>query len=260
MRKRKIMMFKNAIVRRPSKTLVNGITKANLGKPNFESALKQHDTYIAALQKCGLEVDILEANDNFPDWVFIEDVAVLTKNCAVITNPGTESRSGEIIGIKETLSKYYKNIEQITNPGTLDGGDIMMVDDHFYIGLSDRTNQEGAKQLIAILEKYSLSGSIVRLEKVLHLKTGVNYLDNSNLLVSGEFVDKKEFKKFNKIIIPEDESYAANSLWINGNVIVPAGYSKTRALIEKAGYLTIEVDVSEFRKLNGGLSCLSLRF
>jgi len=253
-------MFKNAIVRRPTKSMVNGITSATLGLPDYENALKQHNDYIAALKLCGLEVEILEANEEFPDWVFIEDVALLTKKCAIISNPGTKSRNQEVTGMKEILQQYFSEIKQIQTPGTLDGGDIMMVDDHFYIGLSDRTNKEGANQLISILQSYKLSGSTVSLKKVLHLKTGVNYLDNNNLLVSGEFINKPEFEKFNKIVIPEDEAYAVNSLWINKKVIVPYGYPRTKQLIEKAGYSTIEVDVSEFRKLDGGLSCLSLRF
>lgn len=253
-------MFTKAIVRRPTQSMVKGISNANLGIPSYDLALLQHDSYIEALTNCGLSVEVLKANETFPDWVFIEDVAVLTKKCGIITNPGTESRKNETLGIKEVIAKHFDNIEQITDPGTLDGGDIMMIDDHFYIGLSDRTNKEGANQLISILEKYNLTGSIVTLNDVLHLKTGVNYLNNNNLLVSGEFINKEEFKTFNKSVIPEGEKYAANSLWINDKVIVPKDYPKTKALIEKLGYETLIVDVSEFRKLDGGLSCLSLRF
>ena len=98
------------------------------------------------------------------------------------------------------------------------------------------------------------------MEQGLHLKSGVSYLENNNLLVTTSFMDKPEFQKFYQIIVDEDESYAANSLWINGNVLVPKGFLKTKQKIEAAGYKTIEVDVSEFRKLDGGLSCLSLRF
>ena len=136
----------------------------------------------------------------------------------------------------------------------------MMVGNHFYIGLSQRTNLLGAQQLIAILYKYGQTGSTVLLEQVLHLKSGVSYIENNNLLVTGEFIYKPEFQKFNQIIVDEDESYAANSLWINGNVLVPKEFPKTKQKIEQLGYKTIEVDVSEFRKLDGGLSCLSLRF
>ena len=114
--------------------------------------------------------------------------------------------------------------------------------------------------LLAILKKYGLNGSEVTLEKVLHLKTGVNYIENNNMLVSGEFIDKPEFEKYNKYIIPPEESYAANCIWMNGKVIVPANFPKVADIVKKAGYEIILVDTSEFRKIDGGLSCLSLRF
>jgi dimethylargininase len=136
----------------------------------------------------------------------------------------------------------------------------MMTGTHFYIGLSERTNTSGSQQLIKILSDYGLSGSVVPLNKILHLKSGVSYLENNNLLVISAFIKRPEFSKFNLLPVDDDETYAANSLWINGKVLVPDGFPKTRQLIEKAGYETISVDVSEFRKLDGGLSCLSLRF
>ena len=256
-------MFKNVIVRRPSRSLVNGITSApELGKPDYELALKQHDNYIEALRDCGVEVTVLDADERYPDSCFVEDVAVLTKTCAIITNPGAETRKGEEKEMIETLKEFYPvdKIEYINTPGTIEGGDVMMVGDHFYVGLSARTNEEGAKQFIKALEKYGYTGSVVPLEEVLHLKTGLAYLENNNLLVSGEFVYREVFDKFNKIIIDESESYSANCIWVNDKVIVPEGYVKTQKAIEDAGYEVILVDTSEYRKLDGGLSCLSLRF
>ena len=252
--------FKNAIVKRPCPEMVNGITKASLGKPDPKNALKQHDLYIQALETCGLKVRVLEADNRFPDSTFIEDISVCTPHCAIITNPGAPARNGETAGIQYVLSGYYYNIEKITTPGTLDGGDIMMVGDHYYIGLSDRTNPEGADQFIKILEKYKMTGSKVKMKEMLHLKTGLSYLENNNLLIAGEFVNYPEFEKFNRIVIDPDEAYSANSLWINGTVFVPKGYPGTKKKIEALGYKIIEVDTSEFRKLDGGLSCLSLRF
>ena len=256
-------MFKNVIVRKPSKSICDGITSApELGKPNYENALKQHESYIETLKKCGVKVEVLESLDNFPDSCFMEDVAVVTKKCAIITNPGAQSRNKETEYVVETLKKYYdeKDIHYIKSPGTLEGGDVMMVGDHFYVGKSARTNSEGIKQFIEILNKYDLSGSEVVLEKVLHLKTGVNYIENNTLLVSGEFIDKEEFKDYKKIIIPEDEAYASNCIWVNDCVIVPTGYPKVKKLIEDAGYKVLCTDTSEFKKIDGGLSCLSLRF
>jgi dimethylargininase len=253
-------MFTKAIVKRPCKNFIHGLTSAELGRPDYDKALDQHNNYIKALEDCGLDVLVLEADENYPDSVFVEDVALLTAKCAVITNLGAASRKGEIMEMEYVLSKYFRNIEKIQIPGTVEAGDIMMVEDHFYIGLSQRTNEEGASQMIDCLIKYGYTGSTVTLKEMLHLKTGLSYLENKNMLVAGEFVKHPEFRKFNRLLIDRNESYAANSLWINNKVLVPAGNPKTKAMIEKAGFEVLIVDVSEFRKLDGGLSCLSLRF
>lgn len=256
-------MFKNVIVRKPAKSIVNGITSApELGKPDYERALKEHADYVKALEKCGVKVTVLEPEEEFPDSCFVEDVAVITRKGAIITNPGAPSRNKETEKIEEVIHSFFSDdqIARIKAPGTLEGGDVMMVGDHFYVGCSARTNEEGIRQFAQILEGWGLECSEVKLEKVLHLKTGVNYIENNNLLVSGEFITKPEFESFNKIIIPEDEAYAANCIWVNGTVIIPEGYEGVKKAVEDAGYETLTVDTSEYRKIDGGLSCLSLRF
>ena len=256
-------MFKNVIVRTPAQSLVNGITSApELGKPDYNLALKQHENYIKALESCGVQVTILPPLEDFPDSCFVEDTAVLTKKCAIISNPGAESRTQETKYMVDAVKKFYSedSIEYITAPGSMEGGDIMMVGDHFYIGLSARTNKDGADQLIAALKKYGYTGSVVAMSEVLHLKTGLAYLENNNLLVAGEFVASPEFAKYNRIEIDVSEAYSANCIWVNDKVLVPAGYPKTETAIRAAGYEVITVDTSEYRKIDGGLSCLSLRF
>jgi dimethylargininase len=253
-------MFTKAIVKTPCKNLASGLSSAGLSKPDYNRALKQHKLYIDALKICGLEVTILPPDNRYPDSTFIEDVAIFTPYCAVITQPGAPSRKGEIAGLREILSIFNKIIEEIQPPGTLDGGDVLMIGSHYFIGLSERTNMEGAQQLIRILEKYGMTGSMVSLKNVLHLKSGVAYLEHNTLLAAGEFTAKPEFMKFNILKIDDDEDYAANCIRINENVLVPKGFPKTIKMIEQAGFTTLAVDVSEFRKLDGGLSCLSLRF
>ncbi len=256
-------MFQNVIVRRPCRALVDGITSnPQLGKPDYEKALAQHDAYIAALKQCGVAVTVLPADERYPDSCFVEDPAVITRKCAIITNPGAVSRNGEKDEIVDAVRKFFPEdaIEYIRSPGTLEGGDVMMVGDHFYVGRSARTNKEGIRQFLTILEKYGLTGSEVTLENVLHLKTGINYLENNRMLVSGEFVDKPAFAAFERIKIPKEEAYAANCIWVNGTVIVPSGYPAVEAAVRKAGYPVLLVDTSEYRKVDGGLSCLSLRF
>ena len=253
-------MFRNAFVRLPCPEMINGLSTARLGKPDYLKAMLQHSEYIEALKTCGLSVVILDADSRFPDSTFIEDVALCTSSFAVITRPGAQSRRAEISGMRHLLSEYYNVIEEIILPGTLEAGDIMMAGTHFYIGVSERTNNEGADQMIKILQNHGMTGSKVYMKKILHLKSGVSYIENNNMLVCREFMVNNEFNIYNRISIDKDESYAANSLWINGKVLVPGGFPKTKKKIEKAGYETVIVDVSEFRKLDGGLSCLSLRF
>ena len=253
-------MFTDAIVRTPCKSIINGITTSNEGEPDYIKSINQHKLYINALKKSGLEVTVLPEKEIFPDSTFVEDVALLTPNCAIITRPGAELRQKETKTIKSVLFDFYDDIKIIKSPGTVDAGDIMMVGNHFYIGLSERTNKSGAEQVISILNKYDMTASTIKLSKMLHLKSGVAYLENNNMVVSGEFIDNPEFKNFNLIKIDDDEKYAANCVWINNYVFVAKNYPRTKQSIEKAGYETIELDMSEFRKLDGGLSCLSLRF
>ncbi|GAI97922.1 unnamed protein product, partial [marine sediment metagenome] len=203
-------MFENVIVRKPSKSLRNGITSnSELGKPDYEKALIQHNDYIEALKKCGVKVCVLEAIEQYPDSCFVEDVAVCTKKFAMIAKPGAPSRRGEEKEIIEVMKKFYNDIEYIKGSGTIEGGDVMMVKDHFYIGPSKRTNREGAEQLIKALGKYGMSGSILEISEMLHLKSGLAYLEDNVLLVKGEFINNLEFKKFNKIMIDEEEAYSA---------------------------------------------------
>ncbi len=253
-------MLTQAILRSPGKSIIHGLTTAKLGTPNYEKAIIQHAEYARALKECGLEVLVLEADERYPDSTFIEDVALLTKNCAIITNPGAPSRRGETIAIKKIISDFYSNVEMVQLPGTVEAGDIMMVGSHFYIGLSQRTNTAGAHQIIAILEKYGFTGSMIRLKQALHLKTGLAYLEHNNLIACGEFVELPEFKQFNILEIDEEEKYAANCIWVNDRVLIPKGFPKACNTIKNAGYKIIDVDVSEFQKIDGGLSCLSLRF
>jgi len=253
-------MFTKAIVRSPCQAMVNGLSTANLGRPDYPKALLQHEDYIEALKECGLQVTELPADENFPDSTFVEDVALMTPHCAILTNPGAPSRTLETRSMLNIVREFYANVELIEAPGTVEAGDIMMVGDHYYIGLSERTNQAGAEQMIAVLERYGLQGSMVELTEVLHLKTGLGYLENNNLLACGEFLGKPELQKYHLLEVDPTETYAANSVWINGTVLTPKGFPKTKSLIESAGYKVREVDVSEFQKLDGGLSCLSLRF
>ena len=252
-----------AIVRTPCHAIKDGLLSSVYleGRPNYAKAIVQHEQYVAALAKAGLDVTVLPACEAFPSSVFIEDNALLTDKVAIISNPGAPTRNGEvrIPDLVPTLKTFYDNVERITE-GTVEPGDIMMVGNDYYIGISKRTTRAGAEQMASILKKYGHNPIIVELKEMFHLKSGVNYLENNNLLVAGEFIDNPLFKDFHKVEIPEDEMYAANCVWVNDYVLVPEGYPKVKKIVEDMGYQAIVLGVSELRKTNGGLSCISLRF
>ena len=217
-------MFTKAMVKLPCRNMVKGISHANLGKPDYALAMHQHSQYVKALEFCGLDVIVLEADEAFPDSTFIEDACLVTPHCAIITNPGADTRKGEIHAIRTAMESLELPIEKIQAPGTLDAGDIMMKGSHYYTGLSQRTNKEGFGQFKDILEKYGLTSSAIPLTTMLHLKTGISYLENNCFLAFGEFLTQPEFKRFTLLEVDEQEAYAANSVWINGQVILPMGY------------------------------------
>src|SRR5215204_1462109 len=137
-------MFTKAIVRPPSANFASGVTSVDLGAPVFELALQQHEAYCRALQSCGLELIRLPPDDNYPDATFVEDTAILTGRVAIITRPGAATRLGEIDGVGPVLHSHFDALHSIVEPGTLDGGDICEAGQHFFIGISHRTNEEGA--------------------------------------------------------------------------------------------------------------------
>jgi dimethylargininase len=252
-------MFTHAITRKPGKNFACGITTSNLGIPSYDLIIKQHDAYISTLISLGLEVTILEALPEYPDGYFVEDTAVVTPDIAVITNPGAAARKGEQITIEPVLAKY-RNIEHIEQPGTVDGGDVLMIGTHFFIGISSRTNEHGAKQLGHILEKYGNTWATIPITTGLHLKSSVNYVGKNNLLITEEFSDNEKLSAFNKIIIDRTEEYTCNTLLINNCLIIPKVFPDTKKKLNELSFEIIELDISEVRKMDGGLTCMSLRF
>jgi dimethylargininase len=250
-------MYSKAIVRQPGKNFADGITTSTLGKPIYEKALEQHSAYCEALKKCGVKVTVLEADERYPDGCFVEDTAVVTKEVAIITRPGNSARLGEQERIASVLAEY-KPLENIIAPGTLDGGDILRVDNHYYIGLTKRTNLEGAKQLSTILNSYGYTSSHVPITDILHLKTGIAYLGDNNFIAIRELASIAQTSKV--IFLEDGEEYSANCLRVNNHLLIPKGFPKSKAQIEALGYNIIEIEMSEFRKMDGGLTCLSLLF
>lgn len=254
-------MYTHMIVRTPSKSMVEGLRREHTGEPDYEKALKQHQAYIDALKSLGMIVDVLPPLEEYPDACFVEDVATVTEKMAIVTNPGAETRRGEKEHIVEALKKYYpeEHIHYITE-GYVEGGDVVRADNHFYLGDSERSNEAGRKQYIEILEKYGYTGSVEDTNSGLHIGCDMMYIQNNNMVITGDLVNDPAFDKFNKVIASKEEAYAANVAWINGTVLMAVGYPKLKQQIEDLGYDVITLDNSEFKKIDGSITCLSLRF
>jgi len=254
-----IMKFKHAITRVPGENFAQGITTSDLGSPDYKRILEQHRAYINTLKYLGLQVLELEALVDFPDAYFLEDTAVVLPEIAIITNPGAVARKGEAIAIEPVLSGF-RQIVRIKPPGTVDGGDVLQLNKHLFMGISQRTNIEGAEQIRQIVSKFGYDVALITVEAGLHLKSSVNYLGKDTLLVTQDFAKLDLFKPFDRIVVDSSEEYAANTLWINDTLITPKGFPNTKRKLEDLGLPIIDLDISEARKMDGGLTCMSLRF
>lgn len=256
-------MFTRAIVRIPGPNFASGLTTVDYGVPNFDLVLAQHAHYCQALESCGLAVTTLPADLRHPDSTFVEDTAILTPHTAILTRPGAHSRAGEVDAIRPTIQLFYPSPLAIRAPGTVDGGDICEAGSHFFIGISHRTNSEGARQLAAHLAACGYTSSTIDVRPmttILHLKSGVSYIGDNALVVIAELAANPQFAAFNRIPVAPEESYSANCVRVNDRVLVAAGYPRLTADLRARGFDPLPLDVSEFRKMDGGLSCLSLRF
>ena len=252
-------MFTHAITRLPSENFANGLTTANLGRPDYQLILKQHHAYRQALLGLGLDVVVLPAEPAYPDSYFVEDPAIVTPKIAIITRAGAPARRGEETSLAPFL-EYYRPLAHIQPPGTVDGGDVLMVGEHFFIGLSERTNLLGAKLLAEHLAAAGYTSESVPVAAGLHLKSSVNYVGENTLLVTQNLSGYPGFAGYEKLILDDDEPYAANTLWVNDSLLMPKGFPKTKLKLSQLRMPIIELDVSEVRKMDGGLTCMSLRF
>jgi dimethylargininase len=256
-------LFTNAIVRIPGSNFADGLTTLNLGVPRYDSVIQQHSRYRKALEECGLTITTLDVDLRYPDSTFVEDTAVLTPRGAILTRPGVPSREGEVAAIRETISSFFPATLEIETPGTLDGGDICEAEGHFFLGLSHRTNQEGVRQLAAHLAVQGYTSSVIDVRgitSILHLKSGVSYIGNNTIVAMEEMAGNELFRNYELIRVSTEESYAANCVRINERVLVAAGYAHLIAELAVRGFNPLALEMSEFQKMDGGLSCLSLRF
>ncbi len=261
------MQFTRAIVRPPGRNFAAGLSSAAVGPPDLDEALDQHARYVQALRDCGLEVTSLAPDDAYPDSTFVEDTAIMTGQGAILMRPGAPSRTGETDAMGRCLDGFYAQLPAIAAPGTVDGGDICEADGHYLIGVSARTNEQGARQLAAHLHRFGYSSSIIDIRDnpaLLHLKSGIAYLGGGVWVtqsgIEGELRSQTGIDVREVITVAPEEAYAANCVRVNGAVLIAAGYPASSAAIAARGFQPVQLEVSEFRKMDGGLSCLSLRF
>lgn len=255
--------FSRAIVCPPAPNLAQGLTTVDLGAPDPALALAQHAHYCRVLEQCGLQITVLPVDSHYPDSTFVEDTAILTMRGAIVTLPGAASRRGEVERMCEVLGSFFDHIDKIEAPGTLDGGDICEAGDHFLIGLSARTNEAGAAQLARILARQGYTSAIIDIRStpgILHLKSGIAYLGDNRMVVIDALADHPALAGYALVRVDAGEEYAANCIRVNDQVLIASGFPRFTATVRELGYALVDVDMSEFRKMDGGLSCLSLRF
>jgi len=223
-------------------------------------AIQQHAAYCDALGECGVRVQVLAADDQLPDCAFVEDIAVVLPEVAVLCRPGAQSRRAELETVRSALPAD-RPLVRIEQPATLDGGDVLVVGRQVFVGQSTRTNEHATRALKDILGAYGYAVSAVPLAGALHLKTACTLLDPTTLLINRTWVEPEVFGSGLKIVeIAEDEPFGANTLRIGERVFVQASCPRTAALIQGLGLRTVSVDIGEFAKAEAGLTCLSLVF
>jgi dimethylargininase len=255
--------FSRAIARVPGANFADGITTSLDGAPNVARALAQHTAYVAALRSLSLAVEVLPADPLHPDGVFVEDVALIVGDAAIVTRPGAEARAGETAVIERALQAHFPDLKRIAAPGTVDGGDICETDAVVLIGVSARTNETGARQLAAILEGLGRAAELTDIRSIpglLHLKTGMGYLGEGRLALAPEVPDLAALARFEAVRLDPAEAYAANCVRVNDKVLIPTGAPRFADQLSALGYEPLALDMSEYQKMDGGLSCLSLRF
>jgi dimethylargininase len=223
-------------------------------------ALAQHKTYESCLAELGLEIVSLPAEPELPDAVFVEDTAVVLDEIGVIANMGAHSRRGEVTSVAKALAPY-RTLRFLTEPATLDGGDVLRIDRTLFVGLSQRTNRAGFDQLREFLKAYEYQILPVAVRGCLHLKSACCDIGKNTILINRAWIDQAEqFRGFELLDVPKEEPAAANALPIGDVVIVPTCFPRTHALLEKRGFRVRPLDVSELQKAEAGVTCCSLVF
>jgi dimethylargininase len=252
--------FDNAIVRRPGRSVVRGVLENPDVVPQFDRVVAEHEAYVEALRSAGLIVEVLPPLEAFPDSVFVEDPVLVFSKAAVLLRPGTPTRLGESEEMRPVLQRRFATVLELSGEEYADGGDVLTVSNGVFIGLSRRTSRQGAEALSNLLGELGFAARIIETPAgSLHLKSAVSVLNEETLLVGGALARSGFFRDYRMLISPDGES-SAHALRINDTVFVPAHFPRTADLLATKGYTVKTLQLAEIRKLDAGLSCMSVRW
>jgi dimethylargininase len=254
--------FTHAITRKPASSILHGLRAVDTGNPDLGLMERHHSAYIAVLRETGATVIELDPMENYPDSVFVEDTALCLPEGVIIMRPGAPSRLGEAAEMAPHLQKLYSEVRWIEGPDSfIEGGDILVTEREILVGRSARTNANGVAELIRKVDGWNLAVREVHTPPgVLHFKTDCSLLDGETILSTKHLDASGCFNGYRVIHTAEGEEAAANTIRFNDLVLMPSGFARTRDTLLAAGFEVREIGNSECAKLDGGMSCLSLRF
>ena len=252
--------FTHAVVRQPAKSVIKGLRAVDIGSPDYDQMICDHDDYVEALMSAGVEVINLTALNEFPDGQFVEDTALCLPTAAILMRPGAPSRLGEVNEIAPKLRELFEDVYEIDNQGYIEGGDILVTGKEILVGRSARTDENGVRQLSEIVTPL---GYVIREvftpPEILHFKTDCSLLGPYEILSTKRLQNSGCFDGYSVINVADGEEAAANAIRVNDYVIMPAGFPRTKAILEEHDYKVKVINNTECAKLDGGMSCLSLR-
>ncbi|MDE3079328.1 MAG: dimethylarginine dimethylaminohydrolase [Paracoccaceae bacterium] len=253
--------FTHAITRAPAPSVTKGLRAVDTGTPDLALMQRHHADYIAALKATGATVIELPALPDYPDALFVEDTALCLREGAVVMRPGAPTRLGEAAEMAPTLRALYETVVTIEGPGTIEGGDILTTEREILVGRSARTDAAGIAELTRLVAPWGYNvREVITPPGVLHFKTDCSLLDAETILSTRWLAASGCFEGYRVLHVAEGEEAAANTIRFNDVVLMPAGFPKTAEVLRAAGYDVREIGNSECAKLDGGMSCLSLRF
>ena len=250
-------MYTKAIVRHISANYKKCISSNPFHSSiNLDRTREQHKSYLQTLKDLNLDVIEVEADYTLPDCCFVEDTAIIHNNKAILSHMRSESRQGEVTGIERVLTQYF-SLNRVIDPGFIEGGDVLHFANFLVSGVSQRTNKAGIKQ---VSDWLGIELKIINDPSIVHLKSYISYVDENTILCTKKYAAEGALEQFEKIIVPELESYAENVLAVNGTILMPKNYKAAEHLLKKRGYDIVTLDTTEFQKCEGALTCLSILF